>query len=241
MPFSTACLSKSRMHKHLHIEQDKRVFVIGDLDADFEKFINALHSVNFDYENDVLVMLGDVIDRGNDSTKLIKYVIEHNLIMLLGNHEHMMLASLIDKDSDAFELWVQNGGAWHFNESEENLSLVCDYLKTCPITLKLHFQNEVIALSHTAPLTCDWSNLELNEETLSADTVVQNFLWDRTRVKTKSNKINPGVLFSIHGHNTTKSPYWLGNSYHIDTNYLAGRPTIINVADLISQYRTLKN
>lgn len=241
MAFSTACLSSSHIHKKLHIEHGTRVFVIGDLDADFEKFISALHAVSFDYENDILVMLGDVIDRGNDSIKLIKYAIKHNFIVLLGNHEHMMLASVVDKDPDAHELWVKNGGAWHLNETKENLSLVCDYLKTCPVILKLHFQNEIIALSHTAPLVCDWHKLALNEDNLSIANIVQSFLWDRTRVKTQSNKINPGVLFSIHGHNITQSPYWLGNSYHIDTNYLAGRPSIINLSDLISQYHSLES
>ncbi|MCQ8876719.1 metallophosphoesterase [Pseudoalteromonas shioyasakiensis] len=124
MPYSTRCLAKTPIHQQLHINDGTRVFIISDLDADYKKLAGALESVNFDYDNDTLIMLGDVIDRGNDSVKLIKHIIKHNFIMLLGNHEHMMLASLIDKDKDAFQLWVKNGGAWHFNETQEDLLLV---------------------------------------------------------------------------------------------------------------------
>ena len=113
----------------LELDKNKRVFVIGDLDADLAKFEQALESVNFDKNHDVLFSLGDVIDRGNDSVKLLQRFIELGVYMSLGNHEHMLLESLLAHDEAYFSLWVKNGGRWHIDASDDELEFVCNYLR----------------------------------------------------------------------------------------------------------------
>ena len=56
--------SQKPIQVKMQLEQSKRVFVIGDLDADLTKFEQALCSVNFNPSEDILFSLGDVIDRG---------------------------------------------------------------------------------------------------------------------------------------------------------------------------------
>lgn len=85
--------SQNPIQVKLQIAEHKRVFVIGDLDADLAKFEQALCSVNFNPSTDILFSLGDVIDRGDNSIALLRRFKELGVNMCLGNHEHMLLES----------------------------------------------------------------------------------------------------------------------------------------------------
>lgn len=62
-------------------------YVISDIHGDFKAFENVLKQANFS-DKDTLYVLGDIIDRGEDSYKNFDYITKHNNIkMLRGNHE----------------------------------------------------------------------------------------------------------------------------------------------------------
>ena len=69
------------------------IYVTSDLHGyPLEKFIDMLKSVNFS-EADTLYILGDVIDRGKDGIKLLKWCMQQdNVELILGNHEAMLLS-----------------------------------------------------------------------------------------------------------------------------------------------------
>ncbi|MGO2013005.1 MAG: metallophosphoesterase [Pseudoalteromonas sp.] len=232
MRISANAILKSPTQQSLHINADKRIFVIGDLDADLAKFHYALKSVNFNKEKDVLISLGDVIDRGNDSLKLLNTFSTLGVHMVLGNHEHMMLESIIANDKKAHALWTKNGGNWHLNVDKQTLRTACEKLVSYPLSILLDYQGEKIGLSHTLGQQWDWSDLNSDKKKL-----VSELLWDREVVKQDKIFSNRGVLFSIHGHNATKKPFWIFNTYHIDTNYKAGRPTIVELSELINYFK----
>ncbi len=57
-----------------------------------EKFKDFLDKVGL-RDEDFLYILGDVIDRGHDGVKILKWLmLQPNVELLLGNHEAMMLA-----------------------------------------------------------------------------------------------------------------------------------------------------
>ena len=83
------------------------IYVTSDIHGCYDKFLKLLEEIKFS-ENDILYILGDIIDRGDKSIEMIKYVMKHNnIIMLLGNHESMMIEAYENKD---FGLWLYNGG-----------------------------------------------------------------------------------------------------------------------------------
>lgn len=69
------------------------VYVTSDLHGyPLEKFIARLESAGFG-EDDFLYVLGDVVDRGRDVIKIIKWLMrKRNAGLILGNHEAMLLA-----------------------------------------------------------------------------------------------------------------------------------------------------
>ena len=231
MQVKTNVISKVRLHKHITIEDDKRVFVVGDLDGNFTKLKSELDKVDFNPQDDVLISLGDIIDRGNDSARLVEYLQEINAHVVLGNHEHMMLEALMGRDSYAMRLWVQNGGKWHQTADFQTLVSMCKWFLQQQLAITVDYQGTKIGISHTLPPTWSWEHMSNN----TAENV-RSLLWDRERFNKKMNKVNHGVSFSIHGHNSIPEPIWIANSMHIDTISF-GKPTVMDVGKITTLFK----
>lgn len=100
-----------------------RVIAVGDIHGMYEKLITLMDKIRFDPEEDLLVFLGDYIDRGPDPVKCLQHVYDlqrrfpDSVICLLGNHEVMMSSYLMEKRvsyntliGDYSESWLENGG-----------------------------------------------------------------------------------------------------------------------------------
>ncbi|RXF04931.1 metallophosphoesterase [Pseudoalteromonas phenolica O-BC30] len=220
--------------KTLVIEPSKNVFVVGDLDGSLSGLLKALNRKGFVEHVDHLICLGDIIDRGSESIQLIQYLLDINADFLLGNHEHLMLESIISQDETAMRLWTANGGAWHHDVDKTKLKSVCNHLLNSSLSLLLEYRGKKIGLSHTIPPSWNWSSSPENSEG-----TVESLLWSRELFKSQKQSSNIGINFSIHGHNSTQMPIWIGNTYHIDTNYY-GRPTVVNLSNLIDEKENSK-
>ena len=65
-----------------------KTWVIGDIHGEHKKLVDLLQLIKFDYDNDTLIQLGDVVDRGPDSYKCVEELLKiKNLISLRGNHD----------------------------------------------------------------------------------------------------------------------------------------------------------
>ena len=66
-------------------------YVISDIHGEYGKFMELLDIIHFSDE-DILYVLGDVVDRGKNPVKtLLKMMEMPNVIHIAGNHEQMML------------------------------------------------------------------------------------------------------------------------------------------------------
>lgn len=85
-------------------------FVIGDIHGECDKLIEALKAVDFDYDNDVLISLGDIVDRGPKSFECIEELLKiKNLIPIRGNHDQTWFESLRSGDFIGNLLYNQGG------------------------------------------------------------------------------------------------------------------------------------
>ena len=105
----------------------KRTLVISDIHGEIELFERLLADVNYDSSHDQLILLGDYVDRGPNSKKVLDKVIElksDGALVLKGNHEDMMIKALTTDEERSWKNWVnRNGGrttleSYGFNESE---------------------------------------------------------------------------------------------------------------------------
>jgi serine/threonine protein phosphatase 1 len=73
-----------------------KIFAIGDIHGCYEKLRELMERLPYDPQQDTLVFLGDYIDRGPQSREVLTYLCQlrreaEKVVMLMGNHEYLML------------------------------------------------------------------------------------------------------------------------------------------------------
>jgi serine/threonine protein phosphatase 1 len=88
-----------------------RTLVVGDIHGHLVALEKVVKLAGL-RPDDLLITLGDYVDRGPDSKGVLDWLIERDspgrLIPLLGNHEQMMMDARTDPEMR--ELWLTNGG-----------------------------------------------------------------------------------------------------------------------------------
>jgi len=85
-------------------------YVIGDIHGRYKALIEVLQKANFDYENDQLIVLGDIVDGGKQTYEVIEELLKiNNLVYVLGNHDEWFIKHISGKWLN--EIWIQQGGA----------------------------------------------------------------------------------------------------------------------------------
>ncbi|KAK6203575.1 Metallo-dependent phosphatase-like protein [Scheffersomyces amazonensis] len=69
----------------------ERIILIGDIHGHYTQFRKLLSSINYKKETDHLIVLGDFITKGPDSSKVLDYLIANDIDCILGNHEYYVL------------------------------------------------------------------------------------------------------------------------------------------------------
>ena len=99
------------------LEDDCRIYCIGDIHGRFDLLLQLHEKIRLDaknYDNPVkIIYVGDYIDRGPDSEKVINYLLSDTFsdfesIFLMGNHERVLLDFL--RDPAAGSAWFSFGG-----------------------------------------------------------------------------------------------------------------------------------
>ncbi len=95
-----------------------KIWAISDIHGCFNTFVECLNTIGLN-KSDKLFLLGDYIDRGIHSIKVIDKIIElqeggYQVDCLTGNHEEMMLESI--EDPGFTSIWLSNGGNTVLNE-----------------------------------------------------------------------------------------------------------------------------
>jgi serine/threonine protein phosphatase 1 len=114
---------------------NNRIYAIGDIHGCFRAMKDLIENKIQLTKADKLIFLGDYIDRGPDSKKVLDYIIElqnnhYDIITLRGNHESMFINAWYNES--AVSKWIINGG------SETLLSFGTDKLKNID-SKYLHF------------------------------------------------------------------------------------------------------
>lgn len=68
-------------------------YCISDLHGRYDLFLGILEKINFDYDNDKLYILGDIIDVNSGATDIFKHIFAHpkSFEVILGNHEYNLV------------------------------------------------------------------------------------------------------------------------------------------------------
>ena len=145
------------------------IYVVSDIHGNYEKYIKIYDRINLT-DTDTLYVLGDVVDRGTNSMKiLLDMMCRSNVIPILGNHEFMaetILSKLIKEIteenlsifSDDFLTgmlsWINDNGGENTLADFKNLPLedrlaVLEYLEEFRLYEKVIVNNQDYILVHS--------------------------------------------------------------------------------------------
>ena len=131
-------------------------YVMGDIHGEADRFHTMLEKIHFS-KDDVLILLGDVIDRGPDGIALLLEIMEMpNVIMLLGNHEYMMLQCL-GPEATGMEIrrWNKNGNAptlaAYLKQKTKVQKRILAYLRSLPTHLDIEVEGNRFYMVHGFP------------------------------------------------------------------------------------------
>jgi serine/threonine protein phosphatase 1 len=186
---------------------DMRKFVVGDIHGCYDELMELIQKVGLK-DGDMLISLGDIVDRGNKSKEVYEYFLKRpNSIVLIGNHERkhqngvLSYAQEIVKvqmgsDYDGFLKWINT--LEYFYETEE------------AIVIHAFFEHDK----------------ELNaqkQEVLSGSTSGDRYLEKKYPVESHWTDFYSGSKPIIYGHHVVgDDPKISNNTYGIDTGACHG-------------------
>lgn len=203
-------------------------YFISDIHGEYDLFCRLLDKINFS-DSDTLMILGDMIDKGNGSIRVLNKVCSmNNAISILGNHEYDFLklywAKMRNATSD-FDKVLSELQAYFPNDREPLTWDLLDFLESLPTYIT---NEKYIAVHAGVPLERDGTIKPLDQA------FTEQFVYDRN-FKNPTTVVNDKRTV-LYGHTPTSYlngtgeiilyPRSDGNGYsrvHLDTGvYLTG-------------------
>lgn len=163
-------------------------YCISDIHGHFDNLNRFIETIN---DNDIVYVLGDVVDKGPKSIEILQLIMEDNRFkMLLGNHEYMMYQVLTTSK------WSINYNTYYYNWVRYNSGLdtldaynrlprykrirVLDFIKNLPLNYpNINVNNKTYYLVHS----CPHLDIKIKMEDINFDDEkICSYVWDRVNV-----------------------------------------------------------
>jgi len=92
-----------------------RDLIVGDLHGCYDELWYLLEKIDYDFNRDRVLFVGDLIDRGPKSEECLDLVRLDGMYSVLGNHEEMMFQAVLNLKALHFDIWMSNGAGWARN------------------------------------------------------------------------------------------------------------------------------
>lgn len=118
------------------------IWSISDIHGMYDQFITLLRKID---DRDQIIFLGDYIDRGPDSKKVLDLLMilkrNQNCIFLMGNHEDMMLDYFEGTNRYMDGVWFYNGSlytlkSFNYDVEDEYLNFIRGFLLYYELEIK---------------------------------------------------------------------------------------------------------
>ena len=221
-----------------------RFLIVGDVHGQFDMLQRVLAAAEYDEHLDVLIGVGDLIDRGPQSVEVVRFFSSSaRRFCTMGNHEAYLLeAGGVPTDAHA---WCANGGDWAMWAEPQDIAYCYKALSEFPISIELFVDQPAlrIGIIHAeVPEGLSWADIyrlrvDRDDFRSMASLPVDEWLRGRHRIKSAAlaqafldepngafpfgtDVVNtPGIDLVISGHSilNLRRPFRSGNHLWIDT------------------------
>jgi len=195
----------------------RNIWLVGDLHGCFARLMAALRERKFDPYQDLLLSVGDLIDRGPQSAECLDLLRYRWVYAVRGNHEQIALEALADGD---MRLWEMNGGDWYTQRAasqKQRLTALIARCRRLPLIIELHSGEQVHVIAHADYPAAVYRWQRVVDE--------QQVMWRRQRLTDHLAGRHGAIAGADHfwfGHTPLKRRYDSDNQHYIDTGAVFG-------------------
>lgn len=205
------------LYHYLSGENWRHIFIVGDLHGCRDMLQQQLAAHHFDQQRDLVIGVGDLIDRGPDSAGCLALLHQPWFRCVRGNHEQMALDALSGAGS---QIWRRNCGDWFYRMKGIPVLEVKRDLLRChqlPLILQLQLAERVAVIAH--------ADYPADEYAWGREVDTDALLWGRERVaaaqRGEGARIRGADDFYF-GHTPLSAPLNAWNQHYIDTGAVFG-------------------
>ncbi|EHU1527932.1 metallophosphoesterase [Acinetobacter baumannii] len=202
-----------------------KLYAVGDIHGCYNLLMNRLKEIGFDFDNDLLVAVGDLVDRGTQNQECVNLIDQPWFTSVKGNHEDLTIMGLFNPSY--YQCHIQNGGEWFYELEYTTQQDIVKKLKTLPIALEVNHNGKKFGFVHGHIEQNDWNDFKAELDIFDQAQYIINHkrfpseiaMWGRERLDTDNQQYTHvnGVDAVIMGHTVTQKPCKRDNCYWIDT------------------------
>lgn len=215
-------------------------YVISDIHGQYELFMAMLKKINFQ-PTDTLYVLGDMVDRGKDSIKVVEHIMsQDNMLPIMGNHEDMLIYGIrtygfsgqwgreMIQGTDSYKLYMELRRLRY--KSSERVRKFVSYLQSLPLYYSISVAGKPYLLVHAGIRNADISSNSRDD-----------LLWIREDFIESEEKFPYTVVF---GHTPTSYMDERGKIWKMDdrigidcgAGFMGGRLACLRLDDMEEYY-----
>lgn len=195
------------------------VYAVGDIHGCYNLLMNRLNEIGFDFENDLLVAVGDLVDRGIQNLECVGLLSQPWFTSVRGNHEDLCIGGLHNHSYK--NCHIANGGEWFYELDELAQYNIAKVFSELPVVLEVEYNGKKFGFVHGHIEQNNWGEFKnsfgraINPFRDPAELA----MWGRERMNTDNEQYThvSGVDAVIMGHTVTTKPFKRDNCYYIDT------------------------
>lgn len=210
-----------------------KLWAAGDIHGCHNLLMNRLNEIGFDFENDLLVAVGDLVDRGTQNIQCIELLSKPWFTSVRGNHEDLCIGGLHNESYKRCH--VANGGEWFYMLDGQAMYKIAKTFAGLPVVLEVNHNGKKFGFVHGHIEQNNWDEFKetFTQEPTAFRDPSELAMWGRERLSDENLQYThvSGVDAVIMGHTVTQKPCKRDNCYWIDTGAVHwGTMTILDLS-----------
>ena len=209
-----------------------KLYAVGDIHGCYNLLMSRLKEIGFDFENDLLVAVGDLVDRGTQNIECIELLSKPWFTSVRGNHEDLCIGGLHNESYKRCH--VANGGEWFYMLDGQAMYNIAKTFAGLPVVLEVNHKGKKFGFVHGHIEQNNWDEFKetFTQEPTAFRDPSELAMWGRERLNDENQQYThvSGVDAVIMGHTVTQKPCKRDNCYWIDTGAVHwGTMTILDL------------
>lgn len=210
-----------------------KLWAVGDIHGCYNLLMTRLKEISFDFENDLLVAVGDLVDRGTQNIQCIELLSKPWFTSVRGNHEDLCIGGLHNESYKRCH--VDNGGEWFYMLDGQAMYNIAKTFAELPVVLEISHNGKKFGFVHGHIEQNNWDEFKetFTQEPATFRDPSELAMWGRERLNDENQQYThvSGVDAVIMGHTVTQKPCKRDNCYWIDTGAVHwGTMTILDLS-----------